>query len=562
MMSKEIHDYVNDFTATGQLFEFAERTNSDGITYREFVNAPKNLKDYFELGHLHPETDWLVFNEERYTFKEIHQRAKKTANALLDSGLKKGDRVAVCMANNPEYIIIYMGCMLAGLVLVPLNSWWVPKEVMYGLKNSGSKILIADFKRLQGLEGLDIVKLIVRPEDNSEFDNFNDFIADASDESPEIEIAADDHATIFYTSGSTGYPKGVLSSHRNILATLISWALFFTIRTQMANDSKSDDQLDASDKNAPSILHCVPLFHVTGSHAGFLMSVLSGRKMVLMSKWDVGLALELIQNEKITAITGVPTQTWDILNHPEKDKYDLSSLVDLSGGGAPRPPEHVKRLNDEMEGKPSIGYGLSETNALGTLNAGDDYLKHPSSCGRAVPPVTDVAIVDQDWNFLKEGDHGEVVIKSPANMIGYWNNPDATDEVFNDEGWFKTGDLGYLKDDFLFIVDRVKDLVIRGGENISCIEVESAIAEHQAVREVAVFGIPDERLGEVLCAAIYSENSNLIDDQAIKGFLANKLAAFQIPEHIIIFDEALPKIASGKFSKPEMRDNFVTSLKK
>jgi acyl-CoA synthetase (AMP-forming)/AMP-acid ligase II len=179
-----------------------------------------------------------------------------------------------------------------------------------------------------------------------------------------------------------------------------------------------------------------------------------------------------------------------------------------------------------------------------------------------VPPVTDVAIVDQDWNFLNEGDHGEVVIKSPANMIGYWDNPDATDEVFNDEGWFKTGDLGYMKDDFLFIVDRVKDLVIRGGENISCIEVESAIAEHQAVREVAVFGIPDERLGEVLCAAIYSENSNLIDDQAIKDFLADKLAAFQIPEHIIIFDKALPKIASGKFSKPEMRDNFVTSMKK
>ena len=277
-MLKEIHDYVSDFTATGQLFEFAERTNSNGVTYREFVNAPQNLKDYFEFGYLHPETDWLVFNEERYTFKEIHTRAKKTANALLNSGLKKGDRVAVCMANNPEYIIIYMGCMLAGLVLVPLNSWWVPKEVIYGLENSSSKILIADFKRLQGLEGLDIVKLIVRPKDNSGFDDFNDFIADASDEIPEIEIAADDHATIFYTSGSTGYPKGVLSSHRNILATLISWALFFTIRTQMANDSKTDDQPDESDKNAPSILHCVPLFHVTGSHAGFLMSVLSGRK--------------------------------------------------------------------------------------------------------------------------------------------------------------------------------------------------------------------------------------------------------------------------------------------
>jgi long-chain acyl-CoA synthetase len=560
-MSKDYYQYVKDFTATGQLFEYTEITNSAGITYKEFINAPKTLKDYFELGYLHPETDWLVFNDERYTFKQIHDQAKKTANALLSSGFVKGDRVAVCMANNPEYMSIYMGCMLAGLVFVPLNSWWVPNEIIYGLENSGSKVLIADQKRLQGLDGINILKLSVRS-DSSEIDSFEDFISHASSESPAIEIDTNDQATIFYTSGSTGYPKGVLSSHRNVLATLFSWALFFTVRSEMANDEKSDNSMDKEENIPPSILHCVPLFHVTGSHAGFLMSVLSGRKMVLMSKWDAGLALKLIQNEKITAITGVPTQTWDLLNHPDRDKYDLSSLADLSGGGAPRPPEHVKRLNDEMDGRPSIGYGLSETNALGTLNAGDDYLKHPSSCGRAVPPVTDVAVVDQDWNFLKEGDHGEVVIKSPANMIGYWDNPDATDEVFNDEGWFKTGDLGYMKDEFLFIVDRVKDLVIRGGENISCIEVESAIAEHQAVREVAVFGIPDERLGEVLCAAIYSENPNLIDDQAIKDFLGDKLAAFQIPEHIIIFDEALPKIASGKFSKPEMRDNFVTSLKK
>ena len=560
-MSKDYYQYVKDFTATGQLFEYTEITNSAGITYKEFINAPKTLKDYFELGYLHPETDWLVFNDERYTFKQIHDQAKKTANALLSSGIVKGDRVAVCMANNPEYMSIYMGCMLAGLVFVPLNSWWVPNEIIYGLENSGSKVLIADQKRLQGLDGINILKLSVRS-DSSETDSFEDFISNASSESPAIEIDTNDQATIFYTSGSTGYPKGVLSSHRNVLATLFSWALFFTVRSEMANDEKSDNSTDKEENISPSILHCVPLFHVTGSHAGFLMSVLSGRKMVLMSKWDAGLALKLIQNEKITAITGVPTQTWDLLNHPDRDKYDLSSLADLSGGGAPRPPEHVKRLNDEMDGRPSIGYGLSETNALGTLNAGDDYLKHPSSCGRAVPPVTDVAIVDQDWNFLKEGDHGEVVIKSPANMIGYWDNPDATDEVFNDDGWFKTGDLGYMKDEFLFIVDRVKDLVIRGGENISCIEVESAIAEHQAVREVAVFGIPDERLGEVLCAAIYSENANLIDDQVIKDFLSDKLAAFQIPEHIIVFSEALPKIASGKFSKPEMRDNFVTSLKK
>ena len=290
------------------------------------------------------------------------------------------------------------------------------------------------------------------------------------------------------------------------------------------------------------------------------MSIIAGRKMVMMTKWDPGAALQLIQDEKIGAITGVPTQTWDLLTHPDKDKFDLSTLKELSGGGAARPPEHVQKLKDGFkDSEPSLGYGLTETNAAGTLNLGKDYLIHPGSCGRAIPPVTDVAIIDEHWNFLTESsDVGEIVIKSPANMVGYWGNDEATNEVFNDDGWFKSGDLGYIEDGFVFIVDRVKDLVIRGGENIACIEVEAAIYQHPSVQEVAVFGIPEERLGETLCASICLKASSNLNEAELQVFLHDKIAAYKIPSMIKIDLIELPRVASGKFDKKELRKEFVS----
>jgi len=306
-------------------------------------------------------------------------------------------------------------------------------------------------------------------------------------------------------------------------------------------------------------LHCVPLFHVTGSHSGFLMSIIAGRKMVMMSKWDPGAALQLIQDEKIGAITGVPTQTWDLLTHPDKDKFDLSTFKELSGGGAARPPEHVQKLKDGFkDAEPSLGYGLTETNAAGTLNLGKDYLIHPGSCGRAIPPVTDVSIIDENWNFLTDpGAVGEIVIKSPANMVGYWGNEEATNEVFNEDGWFKSGDLGYIENGFVFIVDRVKDMVIRGGENIACIEVEAAIYQHPSVQEVAVFGIPEERLGETLCASVCLRSSSDLNKAELQEFLHNKIAAYKIPSMVKIDFLDLPRVASGKFDKKALRNEFV-----
>ena len=563
-MSDKYNEVLANLTAEDQIYAFEEVTHSSGITYREFKNTPKTLANFFEFGLLFPEWEFIVFNDERYTYQDIHKKAAQTANALKNAGVKKGDRVAICMANNPEYIISFMAVTSMGAVCVLLNSWWVPDEITYGLENSGASVLIGDEKRLIGLEKFtELKKIVVRPvNDLNDYEDFNEFIGNQSESFIEPSLDTHDNATIFYTSGSTGFPKGVLSTHRNILSTLFSWALVTTLKREVEDtDNNSESQsVDEAPKQQAAILHCVPLFHVTGSHSGFLMSIIAGRKMVMMSKWDPGVALQLIQDEKIGAITGVPTQTWDLLTHPDRDKYDLSSFKELSGGGAPRPPEHVKKLKDGFnDAEPSIGYGLTETNAAGTLNLGKDYLLHPGSCGRAIPPVTDVAIIDENWNFIEEPKAvGEIVIKSPANMVGYWMNQEATDEVFNDDGWFKSGDLGYIDDGFVYIVDRVKDMVIRGGENISCIEVETAIYLHPSVQEAAVFGIPEERLGEALCVAICLKPSMELSEQELKDFLHDKLASFKIPSLMQIAYEELPRVASGKFSKTQLRDIFVS----
>ena len=559
-MEDQYEELLKAHTAPGELFEFKEVKHNNGVTYREFTNpsVPSTLRAYLDFGLMHPDKDWLVYEDERYTYKEIFNKSAQTANALIAAGVQKGDRVAICMMNNPEYIISFMAITGMGAVVVPLNSWWVPTEVSYGLEHSDAKILIADEKRLKGLENnSEVRKIIVRPEADTEYEDFKNFINDQSADWPEVDISKDDNATIFYTSGSTGFPKGVLSTHRNVLATLFSWTCFSSIRSQMSDSGGGlmGENPDGSPKEI-SILHCVPLFHVTGSHAAFLMSILIGRKMVMMKKWDATEALKLIEQERVTNITGVPTQTWELLSHPEREKYDISSLEDLGGGGAARPAEHVKLMDEQLEAKPSIGYGLSETNALGTLNGGGEYINYPSSCGRAVPPLTDIKIIDADGKSLNEGDVGEILIKCPGNMVGYWKNPEATAEVLDNEGWFKSGDLGYFDGPFLHIVDRVKDLVIRGGENISCIEVEAAIYEHSDVLEVCVIGIPDERLGEQVGAAIHLKPEIQLQPEDIQIFLDGKLAKFKIPVDIRFYQDPLPKIASGKFDKPQLREIF------
>ena len=550
------NEIVSELIKPGEIFETREIQDEKGNSFSEYVTFPDNLKGYFDFGLLHADKDFLVYESERYTFKETISKASQVGNALIEEGIQKGDRVAICMQNNPEFIFAYMGIVGIGAVCVPLNSWWVPDEIIYAMEHCDAKVLFGDQKRLKGLESLTNVKKIITtytPDDS--FESFDDFTKNHSEEWPDIDINRDDHATIYYTSGSTGKPKGVLSSQRGVISSMFSWAFISTVLSQREARLGQDATPLASSES--SILLCVPLFHATGSHVAFLMSILVGRKVVMMKKWDAGDAIKLISKEKVSDITGVPTQTWELLNHPDRDKYDLSSLKVLGGGGGPRPAEHVKLLDENFKGRPGIGYGLTETNALGTLASGDEYIQNPSSAGRVVPPLTEIKIIDSKWNELPEGEIGEVAIKSQSNMLGYWKNEDATKECMNNEGWFKSGDMGKFDGPFLYIVDRIKDMVIRGGENIACPEVENAIYEHPDVLEASVFGIPDERLGEILCSAVVlREGSNLNEDDLVK-FLSDKLAAFKIPALIKFMDSNLPLVASGKFDKPALREIFT-----
>ena len=550
------NEIVSELTKPGEIFETREIQDENGNSFSEYVTFPDNLKGYFDFGLLHADKDFLVYESERYTFKETISKASQVGNALIEEGIQKGDRVAICMQNNPEFIFAYMGIVGIGAVCVPLNSWWVPDEIIYAMEHCDAKVLFGDQKRLKGLESLTNVKKIITtytPDDS--FESFDDFTKNHSEEWPDIDINRDDHATIYYTSGSTGKPKGVLSSQRGVISSMFSWAFISTVLSQREARLGKDATPLASSES--SILLCVPLFHATGSHVAFLMSILVGRKVVMMKKWDAGDAIKLISEEKVSDITGVPTQTWELLNHPDRDKYDLSSLKVLGGGGGPRPAEHVKLLDENFKGRPGIGYGLTETNALGTLASGDEYIQNPSSAGRVVPPLTEIKIIDSNWNELPEGEIGEVAIKSQSNMLGYWKNEDATKECMNNEGWFKSGDMGKFDGPFLYIVDRIKDMVIRGGENIACPEVENAIYEHPDILEASVFGIPDERLGEILCSAVVlREGSNLNEDDLVK-FLSDKLAAFKIPALIKFMDSNLPLVASGKFDKPALREIFT-----
>ena len=549
-------DITEQLTSSGQLFETREYKNSKGIALKEYASFPDNLRGYFDFGLLHADKEFLIYDSERFLYKDVIAKAAQVGNALISEGIEKGDRVAICMQNNPEFIFAYMGITGIGAVCVPLNSWWVPDEVIYALEHSEAKLLFGDQKRLQGLENLKDVKKIITsytPDDN--FISFSEFIKDQSSEWPDIEISRDDQATIYYTSGSTGKPKGVLSSQRGVISSMFSWACMSTILSEREKIMGNDSTPLASSES--SILLCVPLFHATGSHVAFLMSILVGRKVVMMKKWDAGDAIRLIHEEKVSDITGVPTQTWELLNHPDREKYDLSSLRTLGGGGGPRPAEHVKLLDENFKGRPGIGYGLTETNALGTLANGDEYVSHPSTAGRVVPPLTEIKIFDEKWNELPEGEIGEIAIRSESNMLGYWKNEEATSECMNNEGWFRSGDMGKFEGPFLFILDRIKDMVIRGGENIACPEVENAIYEHPDVLEACVFGIPDERLGEILCTAIYLKKGAKLDKDTLVQFLSNKLAAFKIPAIIEFSSVNLPLVASGKFDKPALRKMFT-----
>ncbi len=355
-----------------------------------------------------------------------------------------------------------------------------------------------------------------------------------------------------FTSGSTGEAKGALSTHRAVTSGVYTYAAsILTLLGILESEGRPP-------ANPPRTLVAVPLFHVTGEVPLLLNSFVIGRGMVLMPKWDAGEALKLIEKEKITYFVGVPTMSLELMNHPDRADYDLTTLTDITGGGAARPVAHVKRLQDSFpDSQPALGYGLTETNAVGCGNFWGNYAAKPASTGRALPFV-EIAILGDNDVHLASGERGEIGIRAAANIKGYWRDPEATAAAFTPDGFMRTGDIGYLDaDGYLFIVDRKKDIIIRGGENISAAEVEAALYACPDVAEACVFGAPDERLGEVPVAILYPRGDSGLTEERLRGFLADKLAAFKLPERMIFADSPLPRLGTGKIDRIALKQRFA-----
>jgi len=547
----------------------ATRERIGGVDYTVFVHGPRTLPALYAMSARHTDAEFILYEEERITFGQAHARVANLAYALVhDLGVKHGDRVVLAMRNYPEWCFAYMATSSIGAVVVPLNAWWTTAELRYGVEDCGAKVLIVDSERLERVQGfaseLGLRVIVARPDaalPAGAMDMAPMLVGDRT--LPAVAVKPEDDATLMYTSGSTGHPKGVVSTHHAVAASVFCWEFVTVARTLIDLPpqvsgllkqwlSQGAAVLNETPFNMPqrSALITLPLFHVTGCNVQFLTAFRSGRKLVMMRKWNPELALELIERERITDFSGVPTMSWELVNSPDFGKRDISSLQSLSSGGAARPPDQVKKLKEKAEGaQPGAGYGMTETNSLGTAISGAEYLVRPASIGRAVPPLVEIKIIDSEGKTLGADQEGEICIKTVTNMRGYWNRPEDTAKTLID-GYIMTGDLGRIDPDgFLFITGRAKDIVIRGGENISCSEVEHALYEHAAVFEAAVYGVADERLGEAVSATVMLHAGTETSVEALKAHVASRIAGFKVPTHIFIQREALPRIASGKIDK-------------
>jgi len=560
----ELANAIAEVTASGKPHETRVETIR-GVDFTVFANAPTNLRDLYSSALNHAQKDFYVYEDERYTYQDMWDQAAQCANGLRARGIVPGDRVGIALRNYPEWIAAFMAITSMGAVAVAMNAWWSGDELVYGIEDSGLKILFTDVERTERLVphleqlGIDLVTVRHRHEGLT---TWEEFIRDASTEMPQPVIAPEDNATILYTSGSTAHPKGVLSTHRSITNALLGWecggAIAMALNPQMG---ATVGRAAPPPQNPPAIILTVPLFHVTGLVVQTLMSFRHGRKVVGMYKWDVEEALRIIQDERITEFNGVPTMAWELVQAPNRGKYDLSSLKSAGGGGAPMAPEHARQIDKTIaKGAPGTGWGMTETQGLATTIGGPAFLQRPRSCGRAVPPIVKVKAVKDDGTDAAPLETGELWIWGVQNFSEYWNKPDATAESLTD-GWVHTGDIGHLDEEgYVFITDREKDMVLRGGENIGCQEVEAVLYEHPSILEAAVFGVPDERLGETVATVVVVRPGMALTVEDVQAFAAEHLARFKVPDHVWLRSERLPRIASEKIFKRGLREEAVKLL--
>ncbi len=550
---RSISEAIADVSAAGQPFEIIE-VEHDGVTNRAFKNAPATLRQLFDLARGVEET-FLVYEDEEWTFAEVMREVDALSDTLVHHfGIKKGDRVGIAMRNFPEWVISFAAIISVGAISVSLNAWWTEDELDFAINDSGLALFIGDSERILRASGscarAGARLLGVRLNENATYadgvERWSDVVVTGV-AMPEIDIDANSDATILYTSGTTGFPRGAVSTHRAICQTIMAFSSGAAIQA-----ARRDGDEEGSGQ-APCFILIVPLFHVTGCIPVMLSCFTWHFKLVMMYKWDPERALALIERHHVTNFVGVPTQAWDLIESPSFSKYDTSSLTAVGGGGAPAPPTLVERVEHSFKkGRPNLGYGMTETNAYGPGNYGDDYLSHPTSTGRVPTIVMDADIRDEALNSLATGERGEIWLKSPTLIRGYWRNPDVTADTIR-MGWLRTGDLGHVSEEgFLYVDDRAKDMIIRAGENVYSAQVESAIYEHPAVYEAAVFGLYNERLGEEVAAAVMVRDETSLTTGELQAFLSSRLAAYMIPSRVAFTREPLPRNPAGKLLKREM----------
>jgi long-chain acyl-CoA synthetase len=574
MSTAEAHALL---TARGAPFEIEEKVIR-GVPTRTWKNAPATLRDVFNNGRRFAEREFLVYEDDRVTYDAFARATLKLAHQLVADGVEKGDRVAVIMRNLPEWPVAFWAGELVGAIVTPLNAWWTGAELEYGLADSGSKVAFVDDERLERLAPHlanlpELQKVYVSRLREAGGDGRvhqledvigppNRWAAIPELPMPDVEIGPEDDATILYTSGTTGKPKGALGTHRNINSNIgaggISGARTFV------RAGEPLPELDATKLPQSVTLLVVPLFHATGLSATLGPTMNRGGKIVLMRRWDAEPAMRLIEREKVTSTGGVPTIAWQLIEHPARAKYDLSSLVAVTYGGAPSAPELVRKIAEVFPGsQPGNGWGMTETSATFTSHLGRDYLNRPDSAGPAAP-VGEMQIRDpaDGKTLLPIGAVGELWCRGPQVVRGYWNKPQATAETFVD-GWLRTGDLARLDEEgFLFIVDRAKDMLIRGGENIYCVEVESVLYEHPDVMDAALIGLPHKTLGEEPAAVVHLKPGGAATEQELRAWVKARLAAFKVPVKVAFWPETLPRNANGKIMKSELKQAFAKQSEK
>lgn len=530
-----------------------------GVDLPIIAAAPPTLAAYFaHFCNQHGDAEFLIDGDSRLSFKQVYAAARAVAGGLVEGhGVQKGDRIGIAARNSSNWIIAYMGIVMAGGVATLLNGWWQGAELLTAIKDVECSIILADAGRAARITEAggagDSCQVIEFSHSGTPLEGLSAVMAKGGGAQTLLpELGPDDLATILFTSGSTGKSKGAYSDHRGVVQGTFNYIVqtmgALGVLTQQGNPPVGQ----------PATLLNVPLFHVTAEVPVMLQSFAIGRKLVLMPKWDAEEAMRLIEKETITYFVGVPLMSIEMATHANRGKYDLTSCKSFAAGGAPRPVEHVKRIKKEMDWAfPLLGYGLTETNAVGCGNLNENYLAKPESTGQASKPLVDLAILDDDGKILAQGEVGEVSIRSIANFIGYWNNEDATRAAVTANGYFRSGDLGYLDEDgYLFIVDRKKDIIIRGGENISCVEVESALYAHPGVTEACVFGVPDERFGEVVGAVYLAKDDADVSPEALTEFLKSELAAYKVPALLWQADAPLPRLGTAKIDKVSIRKYY------